>query len=71
VVAGAGIFVQNMIAEGKVLTTTLPVEYGHSAEGAISVVKMTGTNELHGLISEWPLRSLAVNFALVTSLRLA
>src|SRR5260370_2573848 len=41
--------VQNSVAEVKVLTTTLPAEYGHSAGGVISVVKKSGTNELHGL----------------------
>ncbi len=45
--------IENTISEIKVLTTTLPAEYGHSAGGAISVVKKSGTNELHGLISEY------------------
>jgi hypothetical protein len=44
--------IQNTIAEIKVLTTALPAEYGHSAGGAIVVVKKTGTNEFHGLLSE-------------------
>jgi len=44
--------IQNTIAEIKVLTTALPAEYGHSAGGAIVVVKKTGTNEFHGLISD-------------------
>ena len=43
--------VQNAVAEVKVLTTTLPAEYGHSAGGVISVVKKSGTNEFHGLAS--------------------
>jgi hypothetical protein len=34
-----------------VLTTALPAEYGHSAGGALVVVKKTGANELHGLAS--------------------
>jgi hypothetical protein len=42
---------QNAVAEVKVLTTTLPAEYGHSAGGVISVVKKSGTNELHGMAS--------------------
>jgi len=42
---------QNAVAEVKVLTTTLPAEYGHSAGGVISVVKKTGANELHGMAS--------------------
>jgi hypothetical protein len=34
-----------------VLTTALPAEYGHAAGGAIVVVKKTGANEFHGLLS--------------------
>ena len=45
--------IQNTIAEVQVLTTTLPAEYGHSAGGSISVVKKSGTNEVHGLISQY------------------
>ncbi|PYT26219.1 MAG: hypothetical protein DMG57_22350 [Acidobacteria bacterium] len=45
--------VQNSVSEVKVLTTALPAEYGHSAGGVINVVKKTGTNELHGLASEF------------------
>jgi hypothetical protein len=45
--------IENTIDEIKVLTSTLPAEYGHSAGGAISVVKKSGTNALHGLISEY------------------
>ena len=41
--------VQNAVAEVKVLTTTLPAEYGHSAGGVISTVKKSGTNEFHGM----------------------
>jgi hypothetical protein len=36
------------IEEAKVITTALPAEYGHSAGGAIVVVKKSGTNQLHG-----------------------
>jgi hypothetical protein len=36
------------IEEAKVITTTLPAEYGHSAGGAIVIVKKSGTNQLHG-----------------------
>ena len=43
----------NTIEDIKVLTTTLPAEYGHSAGGVISVVKKSGTNELHGLLSQY------------------
>ena len=45
--------VQNSVEEVKVLTTTLPAEYGHSAGGVISVVKKSGTNQLHGLASDF------------------
>ena len=45
--------VLNTVAEVKVMTTTLPAEYGHSAGGVISVVKKTGTNEFHGMLSEF------------------
>jgi hypothetical protein len=41
--------VQNSVAEVTVLTTALPAEYGHSAGGVVSIVKKTGTNELHGM----------------------
>jgi hypothetical protein len=40
---------QNSIAEVKVITTVPPAEYGHTAGGVISVVKKSGTNELHGM----------------------
>ncbi|MBL8213937.1 MAG: TonB-dependent receptor [Bryobacterales bacterium] len=43
--------IQNAVAEVKVLTTVPPAEYGHSAGGVISVVKKSGTNELHGMAS--------------------
>ena len=36
------------IEEAKVMTTVLPAEYGHSAGGAIVIVKKSGTNQLHG-----------------------
>jgi len=42
----------NTIDEIKVLTTALPAEYGHAAGGALVVVKKSGTNQLHGLVSE-------------------
>jgi hypothetical protein len=41
--------VQNSVAEVKVITTVPPAEYGHTAGGVISVVKKSGTNELHGM----------------------
>ena len=45
--------VQNAVAEVKVLTTTLPAEYGHSAGGVLAVVKKSGTNQLHGLAADY------------------
>jgi hypothetical protein len=42
---------QNSVAEVNVITTVPPAEYGHSAGGVISVVKKSGTNELHGMAS--------------------
>lgn len=41
--------IQNSVAEVKVLTTLPPAEYGHSAGGVISVVKKSGSNQLHGM----------------------
>lgn len=41
--------IQNSVAEVKVVTTVPPAEYGHSAGGVLSVVKKSGTNELHGM----------------------
>ncbi len=35
------------IEEAKVITTVPPAEYGHSAGGAIVIVKKGGTNQLH------------------------
>ena len=45
--------VQNSVEEVKVLTTTLPAEFGHSAGGVVSVVKKSGTNEFHGLAADY------------------
>ncbi|MDQ6700726.1 MAG: carboxypeptidase-like regulatory domain-containing protein, partial [Acidobacteriota bacterium] len=45
--------VQNSVEEVKVLTTTLPAEYGHSAGGVIAVVKKSGTNDIHGLAADY------------------
>ncbi len=47
------ITVQNSLEEVKVLTTALPAEYGHSAGGIMSVVKKTGTNSFHGMVSDY------------------
>ncbi len=43
--------IQNAVAEVKVITSVPPAEYGHTAGGVISVVKKSGTNELHGMAS--------------------
>ena len=45
--------VQGAVEEVKVLSTTLPAEYGHSAGGVLAVVKKSGTNELHGLAADF------------------
>lgn len=38
------------IEEAKVITTVLPAEYGHSAGGAIVIVKKSGTNQGKNLL---------------------
>ncbi len=45
--------IQSTIEEVKVIGTVLPAEYGHSGGGALTAVQRTGTNELHGEISEF------------------
>jgi hypothetical protein len=44
--------IANSIDDIKVITTALPAEYGHSPGGVITIVKKSGTNQLHGLLSE-------------------
>ena len=44
--------IMNTVEDIKVLTTTLPAEYGHSTGAVISVVTKNGTNQLHGIMSE-------------------
>ena len=39
--------------EVKVLTGTLPAEYGHPTGGVITTVKKSGTNEFHGAVSDY------------------
>ena len=39
---------QNAIEEVKMVTTSLPAEYGHSAGGLMSVTYKSGTNRVHG-----------------------
>lgn len=45
--------IENSVDEVKVLTGTLPAEYGHSAGGVISTVKKSGSNEYHGMASDF------------------
>jgi hypothetical protein len=45
--------IQSTVEEVKVLGSVLPAEYGHSGGGALSAVQRTGTNTLHGEISEF------------------
>src|SRR2546423_1110025 len=45
--------IENSVEEVKVLTGTLPAEYGHSAGGIITSVKKSGTNSLHGSASDY------------------
>ncbi|MEP6715506.1 MAG: carboxypeptidase-like regulatory domain-containing protein, partial [Terriglobia bacterium] len=44
--------VDNSIEEIKVFTSAMPAEYGHSGGVGISIVKKSGTNQLHGEITE-------------------
>ncbi len=45
--------IQSTVEEVKVLSSALPAEYGHSGGGAMISVQRTGTNVLHGEISEY------------------
>lgn len=45
--------IMNSVDEVKVLTGTLPAEYGHSTGGVITTVKKSGTNEFHGAVSDY------------------
>jgi hypothetical protein len=45
--------VENSVEEVKVLTGTLPAEYGHTASGVITTVKKSGTNEFHGSAADY------------------
>src|SRR5579864_1691835 len=45
--------IMNSVDEVKVLTGTLPAEYGHSASGVITTVKKSGTNDFHGGVSDY------------------
>jgi hypothetical protein len=43
---------EHNVQEVKILTTTLPAEYGHSGGGVMSITYKSGTNQLHGLAEE-------------------
>lgn len=45
--------IMNSVDEVKVLTGTLPAEYGHSSSGVITTVKKSGTNSFHGAVSDY------------------
>ena len=47
--------IQSTVEEVKILSATLPAEYGHSRRncGAMTSVQRTGTNTLHGEVSEF------------------
>jgi hypothetical protein len=45
--------IMNSVDEVKVLTGTLPAEYGHTSSGVITSVKKSGTNEFHGAVSDY------------------
>ena len=45
--------IQSTVEEVKVLSTILPAEYGHAGGGALVSVQRTGTNTLHGEVSEF------------------
>ena len=45
--------IENSVEEVKVLTGTLPAEYGHSTSGVITTVKKSGTNEFHGSAADY------------------
>jgi len=49
---GSSETVDNSIEEIKVFTSAMPAEYGHSAGVGVSVVKKSGANEIHGLLSD-------------------
>jgi hypothetical protein len=44
--------IENSVDEVKVLTGTLPAEYGHTAGGVVTVVKQGGTNSFHGVAAD-------------------
>lgn len=45
--------IENSVEEVRVLTGTLPAEYGHSTSGVITTVKKSGTNDFHGSAADY------------------
>jgi len=45
--------IENSVEEVKMLTGTLPAEYGHSSSGVISTVKKSGTTSFNGMASDY------------------
>lgn len=44
--------IENSVEEVKVVTGTLPAEYGHTTGGVVTVVKKGGTNSFHGMAAD-------------------
>jgi len=44
--------IENSVDEVKVLTGTLPAEYGHTTGGVVTVVKQGGSNQFHGVAAD-------------------
>lgn len=44
--------IENSVEEVKVVTGTLPAEYGHTTGGVVTVVKKGGTNTIHGMAAD-------------------
>ena len=44
--------IENSVEEVKVITGTLPAEYGHTTGGVVTVVKKGGTNTVHGMAAD-------------------
>ncbi len=44
--------VDNSIEDMKIFTSAMPAEFGHTAGVGVSIVKKSGSNEIHGALSE-------------------
>ncbi len=44
--------IENAVEEVRVITGTLPAEYGHTTGGVVTVVKKGGTNTIHGMAAD-------------------